>query len=453
MKKLSRLPRVLWILGVLWFSSMIAASAQEKRAMTVDDMLDVVRIGDVVMTPDGSKVFYTERRLNWETNKYEKTLFMVPVRGGEAVPFVRKDGGESFRISPDGGFLSMLREVDDQPQIFLMALAGGEAWQLTRHQGKISDYRWAGNQSIAFVAEEPMGEVEKKEFELGNDPVYVNEGPNGKNHGRWTHLWCIDIGSNDESRLTEEDLLVDSFDISPDGSRAVFSARLDNRGNFPFLSELYVVNTDGKELKRLTDNRDLEVDPLWSPDGQTFVFHAASGETFDLRNGYIWILNPDSGALTKLEAHHTGEIDHLVWSADGQSLLFNEVHGTNTNLYRLHIATDRFEALTTREGTFRAVAYSRDRETIAYTFNDFDTPNDLFISGIDGSGSIRLTRANEWVEREILLPKTQVIQWRSNDGMPIEGIFMLPAGNREGTKPPLILQIHGGPDARFERLW
>jgi dipeptidyl aminopeptidase/acylaminoacyl peptidase len=92
------------------------------------------------------------------------------------------------------------------------------------------------------------------------------------------------------------------------------------------------------------------------------------------------------------------------------------------------------------------VAYSQDRETIAYTFNDFDTPNDLFISGIDGSGSVRLTRANEWVEREILLPKTQVIQWRSNDGMPIEGIFMLPAGNREGTKPPLILQIHGGPD-------
>jgi dipeptidyl aminopeptidase/acylaminoacyl peptidase len=316
---------------------------------------------------------------------------------------------------------------------------------LTRHQGKIGDYLWAGSRSIVFVAEEPMGEMEKKEFELGDDPIFVNEGPNGKNHGRWTHMWRVDLHSKVESRVTTEDLLIDSFDVSPDGSRAVFAARPDNRGNFPFLSELYVVNTDGEDLKRLTRNRDLESDPLWSPDGQTFVFHAASGETFDLRNGHLWILNPDTGDLRKLEDHHTGEIDHLVWSPDGKSLLFNEVHGTNMNLYRLHIDEDRLEALTQKAGTFRAVAYSRDRETIAYTFNDFDTPTDLYCSAFDGSDSRRLTRANEWIEQEILLPGSRVLQWESSDGTPIEGIFLLPSDFREGVKVPLILQIHGGP--------
>jgi dipeptidyl aminopeptidase/acylaminoacyl peptidase len=446
MKMSSKVGEMVGVLMVLAVCPALVAGAGEKRAMTVDDMLDLVRIDNVVMTPDGSKVFYSERRLNWEKNKYEKTLFMVPTTGGEAVPFVRKDGGESFRISPDGKYLSMLREVDDQPQVFLMDLSGGEAWQLTRHEGEITDYRWAGNGAIVFVAEEPMGEVEKKEFGLGDDPIFVNEGPNGKNHGRWTHLWRIDIESKDESRITEEDLLIDGFDVSPDGLRVIFAARPHDRGNFPFHSELFLVDTGGGNLKRLTDNQDLEIDPLWSPDGKTFVYHASSGETFDLRSGFLWIMDPDTGTVSKLEAHHTGEIDHLVWSADGESLLFNEVHGTNTNLYRLRIAADRLEALTDGEGTFRAVAYSEDRKTIAYTFNDFDTPNDLYTSGIDGSGSVRLTRANEWVESEILLPRSQVIQWRSKDGMPIEGIFMLPAGNREGTKPPLILQIHGGPD-------
>ena len=46
--------------------------AQDKRAMTVNDLLELVRIGDVAMTPDGSRVFYSERHLDWETNKYEK---------------------------------------------------------------------------------------------------------------------------------------------------------------------------------------------------------------------------------------------------------------------------------------------------------------------------------------------------------------------------------------------
>ncbi len=414
--------------------------------MTVDDLLDLVRIEDALMTPDGGRIFYTERRLNWETNKYEKTLFVIPSQGGEAVPFVRKDGGESFRISPDGTFLSMLREVEEKPQVFVMSLSGGEPWQLTDHRSKIIDYRWSGDsKSIVFVSEEAMSEKEEEEFKLGDDPIYVNEGPSGKNHGRWTHLWRIDLQSRSESQILEEDLLIDGFDVSPDGSRVVFSARTDNRGNFPFSSELFVVDTAGGNLQKVTDNSDVEFDPLWSPDGESFVFHASSGESFDLRNGYLWILNPKSGALTKLEGHHVGEIDHLVWSPDGESLLFNEMQGTDTNLYRLDIATDQLEAMTKVSGTLRAEAYSRDRTTMVYSFNDFDTSIDLYASALDGSDAVRLTSANPWIEKEILLPRSRVIEWQSTDGTPIEGIFLFPTDYREGVKVPLVLQIHGGP--------
>jgi dipeptidyl aminopeptidase/acylaminoacyl peptidase len=414
--------------------------------MTVDDVLDLVKIEDVLMTPDGSRVFYSERRLNWGTNTYEKTFFMVPSAGGDPAPFVRKDGGEQFRMSPDGRFLSMLREVGGKPQVFLMPLDGGEPRPLTSHAGKIADYRWAGDaRSIVFVAEEARSEEEQKEFDLGDDPIFVNEGPNGKNHGRWTHLWRVDLQSREETRVTGDDLLIDGFDVSPDGSRVVFAARPDNRGNFPFLSELYVVGSDGSGPKRLTDNRALERDPLWAPDGGTFVFHASDDETFELRSGYLWVMDPDTGERRRLEGQCTGEIDHLVWTPDGKSLLFNEVHGTSTNLYRLDVASGRLEAVTRRAGTFRAQAYSRDRSRIAFVFDDFTTPPDLYASALDGEEAVRLTDANPWVAREVLLPRCEVREWKSNDGTLIEGVFMLPGDHRPGTKVPLILQIHGGP--------
>jgi dipeptidyl aminopeptidase/acylaminoacyl peptidase len=409
-------------------------------------MLDMVRIGDVTMTPDGAKVFYSERRLNWEKNKYEKTFLMISSRGGKPVVFVKKDGGESFQISPDGKVLSMLRKVDEDPQIFLMSLDGGEPWQLTEHRGEITGYKWSGDgQSIVFAAKEAMSEEDKKELELGADPIFVNEGPNGKNHGRWNTLWRVDTKSKEESQVTDEEMLIDGFDVSPDGARVVFTARLDNRGNFPFLSELYVVQTDGKNLGRLTDNRALETDPVWAPDGESFVFHASHDRELDLRNGYLWIMNPDTGELRRLEGQNTGEIDHLVWTPDGKSLLFNEVHGTNTNLFKIDIASGKMEALTNVTGTFRVMAYSRDRSKIAYTFDDFDTPADLHASDLHGESSVRLTHANPWIEKEILLPKSRVIRWESSGGTPIEGIFMLPADYREGTRVPLILEIHGGP--------
>ncbi len=422
-----------------------AATAADKRPMTVDDMLDVVKVGDVAMTPDGSRVFYSERRLNWDTNKYEKTFFMVSSEGGEPEPFVRKDGGEQFRISPDGRYLSLLREVEKRPQVFLMSLGGGEPWQWTTHEGAITDYKWAGDaRSIVFVAQEARGEAQQKEFDLGADPIFVNEGPNGKNHGRWTHLWRLDLDTRKETRITEDELLIDAFDVSPDGSRVVFTARPDDRGNFPFLSELYAVGTDGSGLRRLTDNRALERDPRWAPDGKTFVFHASDEETFELRSGYLRVMNPDTGEQRRLEGQHTGEIDHLVWTPDGKGLLFNEVHGTNTNLYRLDVASGQLEAVTRRSGTFRAQAFSKDRKKIAFTYDNFVTPADLHASELDGETAVRLTDANPWVE-EIRLPRCEVIEWESRDGTPIEGVFMRPGEARPGAKLPLILQIHGGP--------
>ncbi len=433
-------------LSLLGLVSVSSVGAQEKRPMTVDDRLAVVRIGDVAMTPDGARVFYSERRLNWEKNKYEKTFFMISSEGGEPVPFVRKNGGEGFRISPQGEYLSLLRKVDEKPQIHLMSLSGGEPWPLTEHRGEITDTKWSGDgRSIVFVAKQSMSEEEEKEFKLGADPLFVNEGPNGKNHGQWTHLWRVDIESKEENRVTTEPMLIDGFDVSPDGTRVVFTARPDNRGNFPFLSEVYVVSSDGKTMNRLTDNRAIETGPLWSPDGKTFVFHASDDEEFDLRNGYLWIMNPDTGELRKLEGQNTGEIDHLAWTPDGKSLLFNEVQGTNTNLYKIDMASGKSQAVTQRTGTFRAMAYSRDRIRMAFLFDDFHTPADLFAADLEGEGSVRLTHANLWIEEEILLPRSRVISWESTDGIPIEGIFMLPADYEEGTKIPLILEIHGGP--------
>lgn len=437
---------VLVLLPILAVGSGGAVQGQDKRPMSVDDMLSLIGIEEVLMTPDGSRVFYLERFLNWAENQYDTRLMVVPAEGGEASPFVGPNGGESFRVSPDGLLLAMLREADGKPQIFVMPLDGGEPRALTEWRGQITDLAWSGDsKSLIFLTEAVFSEEMEKEIDLGADPIFVNEGPHGKNFGRWTHLMRLDLESKKISGVVEQDLLIDSFDVSPDGLRVIFSARPDNRGNFPFLSELYLVGTNGEGLQRLTDNREMEFDPLWSPDGRSLVFHASDSEAFDLRNGYLWIMNPDTDSVKKLEAHHTGEIDHLVWSPDGKSLLFNEVHGTDTNLFRLHIATDRLEAMTTVTGTLRAMAYSRDRSRIAYTFNDFDSPMDLYFSAVDGSGAVRLTDLNPWVEEEIRLPKGRVLEWQSTDGFSIEGIFLLPEGYVEGEKVPLILQIHGGP--------
>ena len=63
---------------------------------------------------------------------------------------------------------------------------------------------------------------------------------------------------------------------------------------------------------------------------------------------------------------------------------------------------------------------------MVYSFDDFVTPPDLYASDLRARDPVRLTRANPWIEEEILLGKGEVLRWSSRDGTEIEGVLARP---------------------------
>ncbi len=408
---------------MLLFFLTMNVNAQVKHSIMPDEIIRIVRIGDVLMTSDGTKVFYSEAHLEWDKNKYKKTCYMIPSTGGTPQQFIGKEGGEDFQFSPNGKTLSLLREVDKDVQLFLLPVTCGEALQCTRHKGGIEEYKWSKDSKfIFFTAKDTMSEKQQKEWEKGADAYYVDEGPNGKLAGQWRNLYMFDIASKKETRLTKEKFILQEFDVSPDGKYVALAARPNNRQNYPHLSELYLYDLDKNSLKRLTDNRAPEGNLKWSPDGKVFLYRAPDDKEYDLRNGYFWIMNPITGKTRKLAAQNQGEVDHVIWMPDSKSLLFNEVHGTNVNLYRLDIEKDTMAPLTNKTGTLHALSFSEDRKKMVYSFSDFNTPADIYVSDVTAQNEVRLTCGNPWIEKEILLGKGEVLRWKSSDGTEIEGV-------------------------------
>ena len=428
----------------------IYAQEPNLRPMTVDDALNMVRLGNVQMSPDGKWVFFSKSELDWGKNKRNKRYFMIPASGGKAVQYIGDSGGSSFQFSPDGKYLSFRRTVDKNNQVFMMSLKGGEAFQLTHHKNSVESYKWSPDASkIFFAANEPMGEEEKKEYDLGDDAVFIFEGPNGREQAHWRNLWIFNISTKQEKRLTNEELIINEFDISPDNKRIVFAAAKQDTENFFYRSELYLVDVRDQKLVRLTNNNAPEGNILWAPDGKTFVFHAPTDKDYDLTHGYLWIMNPETGEKRKLENPNQGNISSLSWTSDGKSLLFNETRRTNLNLHRLDIATGKVTDITKIKGTLRTLAFSKDRTKMVYSYSNFNTPPDLYVSPLNKINPIRLTNANPWIKKKILLAESDVIRWKSKDGMEIEGVLYLPGSYPQETKLPLIVTIHGGPPGRF----
>ena len=77
--------------------------AQEKRAMTIVDLIEVPQLRDPQLSPDGRQLAYVLERADWEANEYIRHVWRVDADGGDAVQLTYGDAGaQSPRWSPDG---------------------------------------------------------------------------------------------------------------------------------------------------------------------------------------------------------------------------------------------------------------------------------------------------------------------------------------------------------------
>lgn len=104
---------------------------------------------------------------------------------------------------------------------------------------------------------------------------------------------------------------------SPDGNRIVFQSNRD--GNY----EIYVMNADGSDQRRLTHQLEADRQPDWSPDGKRIVFQSYRGS-----NSYggtmtsdLWAMDPDGGNLEQITATPEAEITPR-YSPDGNRIVY-----------------------------------------------------------------------------------------------------------------------------------
>jgi dipeptidyl aminopeptidase/acylaminoacyl peptidase len=268
---------------------------------------------------------------------------------------------------------------------------------------------------------------------------------------RFARLWHFDIETKKQTIVFDGDLLIEEFDVSRDGKRIVFAGLPDDRVNYVHNAELYLINVDGTGFKRLTHNKVPEAQPYWSPDNKTILFHAnyeePNEDKWTLRVGSFWLLNTETGEFRRLQSQKDGETyGEKAWSPDGKYFYFNEVHGTNTNLYRIDVEQDILEPMTEVAGCVDPRSYSADLTKVAYIFQDHNMPPDLYVSDLPMEHPVRMTDINPWIKKEIQLSKGESVRWKSSKGnLEIEGMFYKPYNSNPDKKDPLIVHIHGGP--------
>ena len=208
------------VAAILLITVAVAPAQEPRRAMTVDDALDMIQVSSPQISPDGKWVLYSRSELKWKDNKRESRFHMVSAAGGEAFQFLSGENDSAPAWSPDSktiAFVSSRGTGADAAgrQIYLIRTNGGEAVKLTDHKDGLNSFRWSEDgKSLFFLANEVRSQDQKSAEKAGDDVIDVDAGPNGQGRGQWNELWIFDIASKKERQITKDKLIIGSYVVS-----------------------------------------------------------------------------------------------------------------------------------------------------------------------------------------------------------------------------------------------
>lgn len=146
-------------------------------------------------------------------------------------------------------------------------------------------------------------------------------------------LYVLDLKTGQETGpLERKDLeCVTHFAWSPDNCQLAFTSyRLKDGQTIVGGDGVFVVNTDGSGLRRITDAGPMQYCPVWSPDGKQIAFARAEG-----KSAKIHVVNADGTRLTCLTCG-SGYKSPLAWSPEGRHIAF---HSGDSQIHLIDVAT------------------------------------------------------------------------------------------------------------------
>jgi dipeptidyl aminopeptidase/acylaminoacyl peptidase len=488
---MGRLKAVLVGVAYLAFTS-ASVWAQQLPRITSDEFFNSVTITTVKISPDGRSVLIGTRRPDWENNRFRRDIWIYREGSGAPVLLTYSGLDGNAEWSPDGKWIAFLSDrkgpaskSEGEParekqvtQLYLISPLGGEAFPVTLGEDAVGEFAWSPDSSVLYfstrqswnAAKRDQYKKEWKDVERFRESerggvimrIRVADAVDAANKVAFSAQTKVppgkdaEVGDKGETAETPDAQVITTLPysvgeivISPDGKTLAFtsdppSGRVEDMDSY----EIYLVNAQGGEPRRLTRNHLSEGSLHWSADGRQLFFSVHG----DINAGYeqvqrrIYSIEIGSGKIQRWAADCAGSLSDHDIASDG-ALVVAVTRGTQVQLFRMP-SDGRLAPVTSWPGTYGDFSLAGRSSRVAFVYSSLEHPPEVYIAeALDRMSEARAITSFNKLFTERALPKGTPYKWKADDGTEVEGMLIYPPGKFGARHLRMLTLIHGGPAA------
>ena len=376
-------------------------------------------------------------------------------------------------LSPDGAEVAFSWNRTGAFEVYAAPLVGDRIIQLSSAGRRSVVPKWSPDGSlVAFLRDEEGDEnmqiwlVDRDgvhERRLTDDPAVMHRhhawSPDGRElaytaneGGKRFAIFVMDTATGEHRRLTDGREDDHQPRWSPDGQWICFWSR---RESVHTNADLFLVLAAGGEARKLDTRGALEgesIDGRWSPDGTAIAF------TTNVRGRYqIALAHVADGAVTRVEPLGSTPFDdtEASWRPDRRGLVYRHNRDANVSVRRVFTVSHADEAVSDVPGVHHSPRLGRDSETLIAVLIEARRPADVIVRPPRATEIRRITSSlPDTIDPEVLVEPVHV-RYPGAGGMEVPALLYIPhvEAMEASATPPAVMYVHGGPTAQHFRQW
>ena len=430
------------------------AHAEDKPGITPHQVASLRSVSSAAISPDGKEIAYTlsvPRKAGEDDDGPAWTeLHLYDVASAKDRTYIggKADVG-SVAWTPDGSGIGFLAKRGDDKfnRLYVIAKDGGEARAAVKTKSAISAYSFAPDgKRVAFVASDPEPENVKKLQDKGfKQEIYEED-------WRPDKLWI--------ATLYDEEAAPVALDVKGSLRQVKWNPTNDTLAisvtPTPLVDDEYmrirvqIVDAATGDMRAKIENPGKLGAFAWSPDGKRVALISAA-DKHDPSAGRLTIAT--EGSPIDVLPNYPGDVVSFAWQ-DADDILYVAAQGVATAFEKVSIQSGGSPKtlIPTSGPVLQSVSLSKDGKRAAFVASTPENPPELFTMQHGDSSPTRCTNSNPWLA-DVGLAKQEVVRLKARDGLELEGVLVRPLGEVARKLYPLILCVHGGPEAHDSNGW